>query len=568
MTNPAQHATGSGKRFRIVFRKKLRDTCGPVWGERLFSFLQFWELVVTGFISNRCPVRATALAYTTLLALIPLIAVTASISTGILKSQGEAPIKRAIDKLVEQVLPEAGNVSTNDVDKAHKNAPTSGGESTPDGNADGRDADQANQDTKTAGELQSPGAADNTNDAGQARTNSIAANSKSETTSTNSVVVSKQAKEKFTEAVKAVDRTLVVKFIDDSLQRVNSGGLGVTGMIGLIVVAIMLFSTIEATFNDIWGVASGRSWVSRIVQYWTTVTLGPLIPVVVLSVNIGSELAWVQKIMDRLYLGFLVQFLLEKALPIIILSFGFAFFYQLMPNTKVRWRAAFLGGLTGGILWQLNSAMNVTLVSKGVTYTKIYGSFAVIPVFLVGLYFSWLILLFGAQVAYAFQNRVAYLQEKEAQRINFLGKEHLALRVMTFVGKQFDDIRGVAPSVIDIAQSLRVSTRLVDDILESMEAGGLVMEAHGNGTETGYTLTRPLEKISCHDILMTLRTARGERTESVEDDAKKAIDEIFESVLVAEKAVSGKTSLRDLIARLEPDAQSHTNGTVQAAAAT
>ncbi|MBI1176353.1 YihY family inner membrane protein [bacterium] len=565
MTNPAQHAPGSGKRFRIVIRKKLRDTCGPVWGERLFSFLQFWELVVTGFISNRCPVRATALAYTTLLALIPLIAVTASISTGILKSQGEAPIKKVIDKLVEQVLPEAGTGSTNDVDKAHQTTTTSdAGDTT----TDGLDSGQANPDAKSPNEVQPTLAAGDTNRVDQTGTNLAAANPNTTTTSTNAVVVNKQAKEKFKEAVKAVDRTLVVKFIDDSLQRVNSGGLGVTGMVGLIVVAIMLFSTIEATFNDIWGVARGRSWVSRIVQYWATVTLGPLIPVVVLSVNIGSELAWVQKIMDKLYLGFLVQFLLEKALPIIILSFGFAFFYQLMPNTKVRWRAAFLGGLTGGILWQLNSAMNVTLVSKGVTYTKIYGSFAVIPVFLVGLYFSWLILLFGAQVAYAFQNRVAYLQEKEAQRINFLGKEHLALRIMTFVGKRFDDIHGVAPSVIDIAQALRISTRLVDDILKSMEAGGLVMEAHGNGTETGYTLTRPLEKISCHDILMTLRTARGERTESVEDDAKKAIDEVFESVLLAEKSVSGKTSLQDLIARLEPDSQGHAIGTSHAAAAT
>jgi len=70
-----------------------------------------------------------------------------------------------------------------------------------------------------------------------------------------------------------------------------------------------------------------------------------------------------------------------------------------------------------------------------------------------------------------------------------------------------------------------------------MVAGGLVMETRDH--ETGYTLTRPLEKVSCHDILMTLRTARGERAESVEDNARKAIDELFEKVLLAEKAVSG-----------------------------
>jgi membrane protein len=343
-----------------------------------------------------------------------------------------------------------------------------------------------------------------------------------------------------------------VEKINESLQNIQSGSLGVTGMIGLIVVAIMLFSTIEATFNDIWGVAKGRSWAARVVQYWATVTLGPLIPIAVFSLNVGSALEPVQAWMEGLKLEFLSSFAIEWLLPLGVLSFGFAFFYQLMPNTKVNWRAALVGGLAGGVLWQLNSLLSVFYVSKITTYTKIYGSLGLIPVFLVGLYFSWLILLFGAQVAYVFQNRVAYLQEKEAQRINFLGREHLALRIMMFLGQRFDDVKGVAPSVIEIGRDLRVSTRLVDDILETMELGGLVMET--TGTENGYTLTRPLEKISCDDILMTLRTARGDSTQMVADQGKAAVDEVFDKLLVAEKAVSAKTSLRDLVDRLGANA--------------
>ena len=453
---------------------------------------------MTGFINVRCPVRATALAYTTLLALIPMIAVAAAISTGILKSQGQAPIDKAIDMLVEQVTPK--------VDEA---------------------------------KLDSPGTIRQTVQPTEADSNS-----------TNAPALTPLQKQKLQELAGTLDRKEIAAKIKESLNRIQSGSLGATGMLGLIIVAIMLFSTIEATFNDIWGVTRGRSWVARIVQYWATVTLGPLIPIVVVSLDVSSDLEGVTHFMNNMGLGFVMQFLIGKVAPLAVLSFGFAFFYQLMPNTKVRWTAALVGGVTAGVLWQLNSTLNVLFVSKVVTSAKIYGSLAMIPVFLFGLYLSWLILLFGAQVAYVFQNRVAYLQEKEAQRINFLGREYLSLRIMTFIGQRFDDTEGRPPSVVDIALALRVSTRLVDDILKSMVAGGLVMETRDH--ETGYTLTRPLEKISCHDVLMTLRTARGETTESADDAAKQAVDELFEKVLRAEKTVSGRTSLRDLLDQLEP----------------
>jgi membrane protein len=494
MTEPSSNSGDAVERFRAAARRKVRQLLGPQWGERVHVFVQFWEIVVTGFVNNRCPVRATALAYTTLLALIPMLAVAASISTGILKSQGEAPIEWAIDALVRQVAPE---VDDDSLQAANGMRPL---------------------DTTAA----EPGGS-----------------------STNVVNLTEEQRQKLKELAETVDRDKIAHYIKDSLNNIESGSLGVSGMFGLIVVAIMLFSTIEATFNDIWGVSRGRSWVARVVQYWATVTLGPLIPIVVFSFNVGSSLDSVQGWMDRNHLGFISQFAIERLAPLAVLSFGFAFFYQLMPNTKVRWTAALVGGVTGGLLWNLNSLLSVLFVSKVVTQAKIYGSLAMIPVFLFGLYLSWLILLFGAQVAYAFQNRVAYLQEKEAQRINFLGREYLALRIMTLIAQRFDDFKGGAPSVIDIAHALRVSTRLVDDILKSMAAAGLVMETVGR--ETGYTLTRPLEKVSCHDILMALRTARGDITDTAEDTAKHAVDVVFEQVLSAEKAVSARTTLRQLV---------------------
>src|SRR5258706_15882692 len=108
-----------------------------------------------------------------------------------------------------------------------------------------------------------------------------------------------------------------------------------------------------------------------------------------------------------------------------------------MPNSKVRWRGALGGGLVGGVLFYLNNVVSVVYVSRVVSNSKIYGSLGLVPVFMIGLYLSWLILLFGAQVSYAYQNRTAYLEEKQIENINQRGREFIALRCMTCIGLRF-----------------------------------------------------------------------------------------------------------------------------------
>src|SRR5208282_6791204 len=107
--------------------------------------------------------------------------------------------------------------------------------------------------------------------------------------------------------------------------------------------------------------------------------------------------------------------LLFQVLPVILVCLLFSLLYELMPNTRVSWRAALAGGLAGGLLFHLNNLLNVLYVSRVVSNSRIYGSLGLVPVFMIGLYFAWWILLFGAQVSYAFQNRDAYLQEKQLE---------------------------------------------------------------------------------------------------------------------------------------------------------
>jgi membrane protein len=453
------------KKFSASLKAAFLET-GLEHGESALTpvqkFVHFWTLVTRDFLRNRCPVRATALAYTTLLALIPLIAVAVSVSTSVLKTKDGKPIEEMIEKLVETVAPQLDLVPK-------------------------------------AGTEQS-------------------------------------------------SRQQVVKSIRQFIDKISGGALGTTGMVGLVFVAIMMFITIESTFNDIWGVTRGRTWAARIIQYWATVTLGPLIPLLALALNTGTQVQAAQQWLARMPVAGTV---LVAAGPFIVLSLAFAFFYQLMPNTRVRWQAALAGGIIGGSLWQLNSLFSVLYVSHVVSLTNLYGPLSLVPVFLIGLYFSWLILLFGAQVAYTFQNRAVYFQERQADSVNQLGREFIALRVMTLVGWHFQ--RGEKPLTgLEISLALGVPTRLTGQILQTLMKAGLLVQV--TGVEHAYALGRPLEAITCHDILRALRTGQGRELDTHDDPARAAIRKEFTKIQHAEQAAAAGT-LAALVQQSEPPAR-------------
>src|SRR5258707_8422806 len=148
---------------------------------------------------------------------------------------------------------------------------------------------------------------------------------------------------------------------------------------------------------------------------------------------------------------------------------------MLMPNFIVNWRVELVGGAVGGVFWHLVNLISVLYVSRVVSNSRIYGSLGLIPVFMMGLYSVWLILLFGAQVAYAFQNRASYLEEKQIENINQRGREFVALRLMTCVGQRF--LQGERPpDVIEIGHELCVPTRLVQQLMQTLAAARLVVE--------------------------------------------------------------------------------------------
>jgi membrane protein len=345
------------------------------------------------------------------------------------------------------------------------------------------------------------------------------------------------------EAIKT--RRAISRYIHEFIQNTRSGALGVTGSILLIFAAISMLSRIEDTFNDIWGVARGRTWFMRIVLYWGVISLAPVLLIVALGLATGPHLEGTKKLLtDMPFVGhFTFQFL-----PVVVLCLTFAVFYALMPNTKVHWQAALAGGLAGGILFHLNNVVSVLYVSRVVSNSKIYGSLGLVPVFMIGLYFSWLILLFGAQVAYAYQNRASYFEEKQIENINQRGREFVALRLMTCIGQRF--ARGEPPpSAVDIAAALAVPTRLVQQLMQTMSAARLVTEAAG--AEPAYLPARPLETITCHDILLALRASQGQELATRDEPTRSEVYGEFHRIEEAERHAAASVTMLALVNRAQ-----------------
>jgi membrane protein len=207
----------------------------------------------------------------------------------------------------------------------------------------------------------------------------------------------------------------------------------------------------------------------------------------------------------------------------------------------------------GSVLWNLNSQFNVLFASRVINASKIYGPLGAVPVFLVGLYFSWLIMLFGAQVAYAVQNRRAYLQEKQAESVNQRGREFVALRLMANIGQRF--VNGQkAPTATELADALDVPTRLIHQIAHTLVASGLLVEVAGAVVvavpEMAYAPARPLEKITCHDILTALRAGQGQELATREEPAREEVRAQFERIQNSERDVSARITVFDLATKV------------------
>ncbi|MFH0945996.1 MAG: YhjD/YihY/BrkB family envelope integrity protein [Planctomycetota bacterium] len=342
-----------------------------------------------------------------------------------------------------------------------------------------------------------------------------------------------------TELRGAVDKVL------DFVSKTNFGNLGMLGLAFLFLTAVKLLTSIENVFNRIWGVKRSRSLVRKITDYVALVVITPVLLLAATAVTgaVRSNVI-VEYMNSELHMGPVVTAAF-KLLPLVAIWISFGFLYMAMPNTRVKFTSALIGGMVGGTLWQMVQIMHVEFQVGVARYNAIYSGFAAFPIFLVWLYMSWVTVLLGAQAAWAHQAEPEYRELMRDAPATGSDRETLAVHASVAIAQAFQ--RGRGPQSSDsLAARFAVPPRAIADVLSPLVDSGILAQT-GRDVVVAYTPARPLSAVRIQTILEAVRGGREEH-----DGPPTAIDRVLED-LRQDLITSDHNLPLDQLIDVEPD---------------
>lgn len=280
--------------------------------------------------------------------------------------------------------------------------------------------------------------------------------------------------------------------IISTVESASAGAMGGIGGLLFLWVAIKMLSSIEETFNLVWGVKVPRTLIEKIRNYIVIMVVAPILIIVSnagqpVIMGFASRLEW---------MGPLLTIALQM-IPVLMMALSFSVVYIFLPNTKVKFSAAFTGALVAALL---TMAFQFAIIKLGVgvsKYNKIYGALAAIPIFLFWVQTSWMILLMGAEVAFSVQNAGTYARERLAVTPSARARLCLAIALMKKITGKFESPE-LPFDTIAYGIDNHIPIRLINDVINTLAQAGLVAEA---AEHPGcYTLLRNPLNITARDI--------------------------------------------------------------------
>jgi len=259
------------------------------------------------------------------------------------------------------------------------------------------------------------------------------------------------------------------------VENVQGTILGTVGFAFLLYTVVSMIQKIEESLNFVWHVERPRSLARRVSEYLVVMLIGPAIAVFAMVLLARVEASDVLARLSGLATGDTVTLGTPHFAPYVMVVALFAFVYVYMPNTRVRIGPALVGALFAGLLWAAVGALFTRIVVYSAKTAAVYAGLAVVLLFLVWVYISWLILLLGAQLSFYVQHP-EHLRSGHAE-VPLTGalRERVALAVMCLVGERFL-AGGARWTIAGLAERLDVPGTVLDHIVSSLQAHGLVLD--------------------------------------------------------------------------------------------
>ena len=304
------------------------------------------------------------------------------------------------------------------------------------------------------------------------------------------------------------------------------------GAAGIVATGILLLVTVEDQLNLIWRVTAPRPWGQRLLAYWTLITLGPLLIGVSLSLSTYFEIAARQVGFGEQALAWFASSWLHgaaRAVPALLEFFALTLLYGLIPNCAVRWRDGALGAVIATLTIEILKVGFSIYIGATSFYSTVYGALAVIPIFLLWMYISWMAVLLGAIVAAALPN---WHIDQRFGKVP-AGGVQLALSLALIAALARAQRRGETRSTPALAAELGVATTVIDEHIKPLAEAGFA--AH---TQSGrWVLAWSPETATLHDLYRALRLPlAGRWTDQVSAPWQRQVAPAMGRIVAAETA--------------------------------
>ena len=274
------------------------------------------------------------------------------------------------------------------------------------------------------------------------------------------------------------------------------------GLIVLMWAATRVLRHIEAALNDIWEIKNSRPWIRNFTDLLSIMVVAPILFILAQSTTVFIT-AIIQDLSKGMkLLGHLL--LLIKLVPFGLIWLLFTMIYVVVPNTKVNFKSALVAGVIVGTIFQLSQWIFFKSQMGISKYNAIYGSFAFLPLLLIWIQTAWLILLLGAEIAFANQHINRYEFALGSQEVKPSFKKLVTLLITNLLVKNFVEAKS-SLTAEEISATLHAPVRLVRQCITDLMNSKIINEVgKKNSQDTSYQPARSVENLSVSFVLQAI----------------------------------------------------------------
>ena len=339
----------------------------------------------------------------------------------------------------------------------------------------------------------------------------------------------------------------VIGFIDN-YRMWTQGGSGVfigVGIIMLLWAIINLADGIESNMNAIWEIKKPRSYFRKLTDYMAIFIVFPIVIILYATVSIFMT-TFYQNLASHEFISSFLHICIKLA-PYVLSGLIMTALFLFIPNTKVKFKNAFIPGMITGIIFQAFLYIYIQIQMSVSSYNAIYGSFAIIPMFMLWADISWSIILFGVEMSYVSQNIELYNFGQETDSISRRYHDFLCVVVMSLICKRFE--QGELPyTASELSDAGEIPIRLTNRLLDELETVGLIYGISNDAkSDTEHYL--PAMAISQLSVGRLLSTLESHGCEDFKIDHTKEFSNQWDAFIGHKEEMYSKTNkilLKDL----------------------